>query len=231
MSVGELYIHHHMGIGDHICLNGLVRHTIGNTDYEKYHLFCKNKYREMLKPLYADLESEKSFELLGISDDPQQEVAEANSRSAHASLMRVGFGDYVEKSGISCDEEFYRLADVPYAEKYKSFHIERDLAAEKEVFHDLVPPSSEYIFVHDDEDRGLKIEIQSDMPVIKNDKKYNLFHYIYLLENAKEIHCMESAFRCLIEHIDVSSANIFFHAIRPTPGGKISTVKPWILWQ
>ena len=133
-NINELYIHHHMGLGDHICLNGLVRYVIENSDYDRYHLFCKEKYRTMLHTLYTDLIETGKFNLLGISNDENKEIIEANQASSKASLFRVGFSDYQEQEGVSCDEAFYSLAKVPQEQKYNSFNISRDLEAEKKIF-------------------------------------------------------------------------------------------------
>ena len=48
-----LFVHHHLGIGDHICLKGLVR-TIrqNNPTYDNIYVFCKEKYKDLLEVLH-----------------------------------------------------------------------------------------------------------------------------------------------------------------------------------
>mgnify|MGYP003350965212 CR=1 FL=1 len=38
----EIYIHHHLGLGDHIDMNGLIRFYIQAKDYKKVYLFVKS---------------------------------------------------------------------------------------------------------------------------------------------------------------------------------------------
>ena len=49
-----------------------------------------------------------------------------------------------------------------------------------------------------------------------------------ILENAKQIHCMESAFRSLVEVLDTTD-EIFFHNLRKGASGYLgnSTLKEW----
>jgi len=41
----------------------------------------------------------------------------------------------------------------------------------------------------------------------------NIFHFYKILENAEQIHCMESSFRCLMESIKITKAN-YYHNFR-----------------
>jgi hypothetical protein len=49
----ELYIWHHMGLGDYITCNGIVRFYA--KQYNKIYLFVKKRYEENIKYLYRDL--------------------------------------------------------------------------------------------------------------------------------------------------------------------------------
>ena len=52
----QVYIYHHLGLGDHFHCNGVVRSLI-NEKYRdtKVKLFAKEKYSEMVKFMYRDL--------------------------------------------------------------------------------------------------------------------------------------------------------------------------------
>ena len=56
----------------------------------------------------------------------------------------------------------------------------------------------------------------------------NLFHFIKILENAKQIHCMESCFRSIVETTDVTG-ELFFHNFRDAASGFLgnSTKQNW----
>ena len=49
----ELYLYHHLGLGDHIICNSLVRHYCKL--YDKIYLFVKSHNYESVKFMYHDL--------------------------------------------------------------------------------------------------------------------------------------------------------------------------------
>ena len=59
-----------------------------------------------------------------------------------------------------------------------------------------------YIFIHDDAKRGFTIPdslIDPKFNIIRNDPKNSIFDYGLILENASQIHLMESSIRCMLE--------------------------------
>ena len=102
--------------------------------------------------------------------------------------------------------------------------MQRDMDEEERVYNKLNPSNEEYIFVHDDETRGFKIDIDNDLKIIRNDITENIFHFPMILEKAKEIHVMESSFKSMVEHFDVDG-DLYFHDFRQHPLGR--HVKKW----
>ena len=84
----------------------------------------------------------------------------------------------------------------------------------------LNPTNKPYIFVHDDPSRDLIIsnedipDYRSDYFVIKNDEKFPIFDYGLLLENAKQVHVMESAIRHIVEHLSTKNVKLYLHSFR-----------------
>ena len=228
----ELYIHHHLGLGDHIDMNGLVRFFLMVKGYNKIFLFVKKPYYDMISYMYAD---EDRIELIKI--DPAQnedlQVFEYMNNIKNKDFLRIGFENYPFGKEIeenkNCWEYFYEQVKVPYEAKVNCFYIERDKKQEERVFLKLNPKNEPYIFVHDDPDRGYIIDysliINKNMKIIKNDKSENLFYFLKILENANEIHCMESSFKSLIE-IYAKTEKLFFHDFRNHPLGN-KTNKKW----
>ena len=83
--------------------------------------------------------------------------------------------------------------------------------------------------MHDDKDRGFildKSHIQNkDLHIIENDTSENIFHFISILEEAEEVHCMESSFKTLVD-IYCDQEKLFFHDFRGHPLGSNSN-KNW----
>jgi hypothetical protein len=78
----------------------------------------------------------------------------------------------------------------------------------------LNPNEEKYIFVHDDASRGFSIDmdrIKTDHKIIMNDKRFNVFDYITLLENAEEVHFMQSSFKELMCSYEMKKTILYQH--------------------
>lgn len=227
-----LYIHHHLGLGDHIDMNGLVRFYLSAKGYNKVNLFVKSTYYDMISYMYSD---DDRIELIKI--DPQLnenlQVFDYMQKIKDGKLLRIGFENYPHGKEIienkNCWEYFYEQAKIPYEVKTNCFYIERNEEEEDRVFFKLNQNNEPYIFVHDDPEKGFVLDtshlLNKNLKILKNDKNENLFYFIKILENAEEIHCMESSFKSLIE-IYARTEKLFFHDFRGHPLGN-RTNKKW----
>ena len=50
----ELHIHHHLGLGDHIDCNAMVRIFLEEYDFDKVKVFAKERYHDMITHMYRD---------------------------------------------------------------------------------------------------------------------------------------------------------------------------------
>ncbi|HBY68348.1 MAG TPA: hypothetical protein DEG69_11665 [Flavobacteriaceae bacterium] len=221
----NLFLHHHLGLGDHICLNGMVLSFLKTGKFEKIFLFCKEKYLSNLNILYT----QDNIKLIPVDNDPSKELHCVNkfvseNISQHDKFLRVGFCNIPENK--TCDVYFYEIAGVPYQERFDGFRIERDDKEEQRVLEKLNASGEDYIFVHDDAERGFIINVESDYKIIRNDPTESVFHYGKIIENAKEFHCIESCIRCYSEHLDTKNISLFHHnSVRPNI---LSSRKKWI---
>ena len=221
----SLYIHHHMGLGDHICLNGLVWNLF-NDQYDKTYLFCKEKYYSNLRHLYE----KTNVELIPIGS-VGSEISIVNDLVKNMSkekddFVRIGFCNIPENK--PCDVYFYEMAGVPYKERFDGFRLNRNIQEEKKVFDKLNPTGEDYIFIHDDSARGFIINVETNYKIIKNDISESIFHYGMIIEKAKEFHCVESCMRCYTESLNTDEVKLFYHdSVRP--GNVLSTRKEWVI--
>lgn len=221
--MSEVYIHHHLGLGDHVCLNGMVWHIIEEGNFDKGYVFCKNKYFSNLKHLYTN----SKVELIPIDENkPEVQLVDEIVRRSigeNDKFLRIGFCSIPH--GKSCDVFFYNMMNIPYEKRYDNFRIERNEEEETRVFEKLNPTGEPYIFIHDDESRGFNIEVDTNYKIIRNDIEESVFHFGKIIENAKEFHCIESCIRCYSEYLNTDNVELFFHnSVRPYP---ISTRKHW----
>lgn len=203
------YIYHHLGLGDHIICNGMVRHFL--EQFKKVSIFCHSHYSENIRYLYRDNED--------INIMPFKIESEINTFLSTLSIKKykkIGFGD-LDKY-INCnttfDQAFYDLANLPFEFRFNKFFLERDLEIEKECLSFLNPQNEKYIYIHDDPIRGFSIDpskYRQDLKIIKNNFKFNLFNMLQVIENAEEIHIMQTGMLDLINSIKIEKPKIYLH--------------------
>lgn len=202
-----IFIYHHLGLGDHIVCNGLVRHLYNK--FNNVSLFCYHHNLNNLKYMYRDL---LNLNLIPMSSDNEIEWFIKNKK---IDVLKIGFSKMGEFSNNnSFDEAFYKIANVPFNVRYDEFYIERDTERELFVYNEMNPSNEKYIFIHDDPNRGFNIDNQKyrkDLRVIRNDNRFNIFEMMRIYENAEEIHFMESSISALINSYTMKNPKLFLH--------------------
>jgi len=205
-----IYIYHHLGLGDHIICNGLVRELYKTEKPIK--LFAKHHNANAVRFMFRDLED---LEVLPFNNDV--EVEQYLRQNQIYNVFRVGHQEMFRFGHLNFDEAFYTQMGIDFSKRWDSFFVQRDLDAERKLFEKTELVEGEYIFLHDDVSRGYEINrklIQSSLPVFfpKKGLTENIFDYLYLIENASEIHCMDSSFRLIIDSLtEVKTDGLFYH--------------------
>ncbi len=223
----SVFIYHHMGLGDHIDCNALVRSYLKK--YEKVFLFAKKKYSNMIDYMYRD---EQNITIIPIDsskyDDnykkEYQTISDFVLRNNISNFIKIGHENYPwgnEKTlQKGCAELFYEQISLDPQSRFTNFYFLRDLEQEERVYLKLNPNNEPYIFVHDDDTRGYSIADEKifnicgkEIKIIRNDLSENIFHFFKILENAEQIHLMESSFKSLVEILNMKK-ECFFHNFR-----------------
>lgn len=188
-----LYIYHHQGIGDHIIFNGLMR---------KYSrlipltIFCFYKTYNNIKYMYRD---NKNINLLPLNSHEEiDSFLLANKQNIE--YKKIGFKPFFEflhrkDHNLSFDECFYKIVDEDFTVRFDNFYIERNDDDEQLAYNECNPDGSKYIYVHDDPSLNFVIDKKKhrhDLKIIYNNLKYNIFQMRKILENATEIHTMQT---------------------------------------
>jgi len=215
------YISTHVGLGDHLLCNGLYRHfaSFGKIVY----LPCRKTYYHSIRRMLADLSNVKVM--------PYSDLLVAQMTKSHRdflekkghSIIDLGiFGDnFYEDQNIRYDEKFYSQAGVPFDYRWSKFYYPRNNYFEKKLFESLVGTNSKYVFLHEDKSRGFSINrdlIPREYRIIEPRQfaPYgNFFNYTKVLENATEIHCIESSFAALIESLNINTPKFAHRYARP----------------
>ena len=203
------YIYHHLGLGDHIICNGLVRSLINYN--EQYLMFVKSHNYETVKFMYRDLNNLKFI----IGDDNYAVNFIKDNKIPNEDIIVAGFFNHPQSKYF--DESFYLQNNVPFINRWVNFKVDRDNKSEMKLFKEFRVKENEYVFVHDDPTRGLEINeeliVNKNLPLIRpiNGLTTNVFDYCYLMQNSIESHFIDSSFRLIFDSLRLRNTEIYFH--------------------
>ena len=219
--VKGIYILGNQGLGDQIVLNGLYRY------FAKRYDFCVvpigNRYQETIREMIKDVQN---ILVTGY----RMEIWEPHMKAHGKLLEKKGFrslnlgkfgNDFLVNEDISLDQSIYEQAEIPHKTRWSDFKYLRDMSSESALFEKLGCRKGEYIFVHDDPNRKLQINgdlLPTGYSIIRPKtgiKGFSFFDYISVIENAAEVHCIESSFAVLIEQLDIDVPKFVHRYARP----------------
>lgn len=189
------YICQHLGMGDHLITNGLIRTLI--KEDEKYTIFVKPEYINSIEFMFRDLPNIKLLE--GSADSALDFLRKNNVNNSD--IIYAGFY-WVDRYGSTFEENFYLQNNVPFENKWSKFYVDRDNKREDGLFekYNINEP---YIFVHQDKDRNFIINKHKlpNLRIIETDFSYtdNIFDYCKIIEKSESVHCIESSFLLLCD--------------------------------
>lgn len=200
---------HHLGLGDHIICNGLVRYILSKGDFTLHYPLKFHNY-ENISVMLGDLEHRIKF--IPVSND--EEMTKYANNFQEKDRIRIGIfnNNWNSTLGSFC-EKFYKQLGVPYSLRWELFTFQENNC---KTISDI---TNQKCFIHQDISRGLTIN-KAHLPKshyspshnLGSNSNYTIFDYISLLEKMDEIHCIDSSFACLIDHIpSLRSKRKFIH--------------------
>ena len=207
------YIYHHLGLGDHIICNGIVRHF--KEIHKTVTVFCRPNYFTNIEYMYRD---DNDIIVLPIGDDFDI-IKYIDENNLQSDLITVGFDGPGFSDSKTFDEGFYNTVKLPFEYRFTKFKFERNLEKETEVYNELNPNNEPYIYIHDDRERGFQInrdKVNQDLKIIENDKRFLMYDMLKIIENATEIHSMQTGMKDLINSFAFSKPKCYLHwYVRP----------------
>jgi hypothetical protein len=202
----EKYIYHHLGLGDHLVCHGLVRELTKDKN-NTYTLFVYEHNKESVAFMFKDIGNLKFISVNSDNDVysflSSNNISDSNIHSAGI-VWKSNWGN-----GKSFEECFYNQNNLNLNLKWDNFKVNRDYHKELELFNKLgIDRNSDYIFVHEDERFKLDYsKINTDLKKIIPVKGLtnNIFDYCGIIENAKEVHVLESSFCFMIDLLNLNS--------------------------
>jgi hypothetical protein len=234
------YIRQHMGLGDHIICNGLVRHFC--EQYDDIAIFCKDVLYENVKFMFRDIKhldvipfedktgyyqfvfkNGRQVVVDNLSDYQCLQFIKENNIDFENDIIHIGF-DGLGGLNTRFDKAFYKMHGFDPSFRLDNFYCERNFEYEDYVFNFLNPNNEKYIFVVDDDKHqfgSLTIDesrlpkqykiIKYDKTLNYNDSRFLMYNYRKILENAEEVHMFQSAFSEFVNSIELQKPKIYFH--------------------
>jgi uncharacterized protein YozE (UPF0346 family) len=217
---------HHQGWADIINCIGLVRYCCKNMGYDQYTLLIRDGAYELAKYVFRDIENitilpKKQNDISSISNYMK------SFSNTMEDYDRLFFGSAVDKlyngkrfksiNGTNTNfcTDFYERYGIDRKNRIEMFEFKRDLILEDKRYKEVVNSIGEnYIVVHCETDGHSMIHYNKkikdmnneyitnkyrDLPKFNLDKCSNIFFdMIKVMNNAKEIHIMESVWCSVI---------------------------------
>lgn len=220
------YIYPHQGLGDQIICNAIVRNICTKFYDRRIIVFCSLRDIRSMQFMYRDI---GNIELVAAPHD--YFIHEMLDHRDEEDKVYIGHHHLAAglAVGKAFDECFYEQVGMRFERRRTYFKVVRDIKAEQDLFKRLNVEPGKYIFLHDDPNRGLVINrnhiIDKSLPVILPTDVHTdvIFDYLTLLGSAREIHCIDSSFRLLVDYIFSERPGLFFHvrlldgALKPGP--------------
>ena len=198
MSRRTIFVKTHLGMGDNIVHNGMIRKIAKeNSDCEIF-TAAKHYYFDNVKYMYRDVPNINVVSV--VEDNGLQHHMKTNN---YDQIISTHFGDSVPyRYEKYFDNAFYMMIGMDPKVKIDYFHLDRDSNLEDEVYKKLITDKGieDYVFVHEKKDNQILIDrnkIGTDLPVVVAEPEYGIFELLKVIENAKSVHVVSSCFLSL----------------------------------
>lgn len=213
------FLLNHLGLGDHLICNGLVRAI--SSDFDLFVVPVKDNNYNSVSRMFSDLINVSVLPLVTANKENEMLVQAKTLELQGYQINKIGYyGNEFMSKRIRFDENFYLQLDIPFSNRWDNFHVPRSIQKEEQLYELLITEEARkngYIFLHEDKNRGFLINRQllpENMLIIEPmqvREDINFFDYLKIIENAKEIHCIESSFAALIESLKLDDKPKFAH--------------------
>jgi len=217
-------IESHLGLGDHLICQGLVREIVQREPNKIFYFACLRRNYHSVTWMFQDL---NNLFVFCVSSGRE---ARQYSGFLNATVMYIGIKD-VELEKF--DEFFYKQHHTPFHLRWESAKVFPGHYSEN-LYRQLNPGNDKYMLVCDESSSGtlhreLEITNTSGLKVIKTfPATNNIYDWTSLILKATEIHSIDTSFIHLVESLlyDQKHMPLYYHKLRSTIG-KFSRRLPW----
>jgi hypothetical protein len=193
--MGKIFVRHHLGMGDHIAHNGLIRKV--SEDYPNHNIYISSKehnyenvkfmFRDNLKVNVLQMnDHETNVHLESVKYD---KIIDCSFSRGGSWLAYVNYGDDI----------FYKIGNYDPKIRKTHFFIQRDYDREIKLYEQIINDlgTEDYLFLHEKPNENILIDrkkINSNLPFFLAKKEYKFFDLLTTIEKAKEVHIISSSF-------------------------------------
>lgn len=194
MSEKTLFIRWHLGLGDAIICNGLIRELAKR--HNLIHVPAKPDKFASVFWMFSDL---PNVIVICVDDD-------ADMNATAKTKLNQGLGLWSQRGILDWqhwDKQFYEDVGVPFDARWNSFYVPPCKT--------LPYPSGEYAFVHEEPGRGMAIQQFPKMAIYAPPHPPHIFWNLAALQHATEIHVVNSCFLNLAESVPTAARRLVVH--------------------
>lgn len=193
---------YHIGLGDMIICNGMVRELA--KQYEKIYLPCYVSNGPSVSFMFSDLPNVIIQEIYG----PNEIFTLQMHHEAQGNKV-LKLGIYLGEPHLdpeTFDQMFYRQAGVEFSKRWDGFKIPPQIL-DVPIFEKTIA------FICDSDERGFRIDDSKINPEIIKVRPWHsstIFDFIPYISKASEIHCIDTSWLHLVESIP-TKVKLFYH--------------------
>jgi hypothetical protein len=198
----------HQGLGDHIICNAIYREY--SKKYSRVFITIKQNYKRELLSMFEDVSNISFLVMPNRRSWTTTRIIQLFARLLRIRVLGLGsYGDNFFPPNIRFDNNFYDQACLPFDLRWSSFKVNRNKEKENYLYYLLGCDKGDYIFLHEDISRNFVIDrnkVPKNLNIIEpsmNTSEFNLVDYSRVIEDAKEIHVIESSFSAYIESLPI----------------------------
>jgi hypothetical protein len=195
----KIFVKHHLGMGDSVVHNGMIRKIAEDNPNSEIHIAAKHHYYNNVVFMFRD---NPRIKVKSVLNDGEMEnfIKNENFDKIISSHFCDNMGYSYEKY---FDDSFYLIVGMDPKIKQDYFHIERDYELEEKVYNELIVSKGihDYHFVHEKNEENIRINrelLKPDYPIITAEPQYEMFSLLKVIENAKSVNIISSSFLSLM---------------------------------
>lgn len=203
----RIYILWHLGLGDALVCNALVREYAKRYDEVVVPVKCHNMHSVVF--MFGDLPNVQCAPVTGDGEaERKANEAEANS----IEVLRLGIFMHKPWPIKNWDTEFYVEAGLDPLLRWSGFRYPA-------IHTQFVAPENTP-FLHEDASRGFVIRRQPHQRYWQPDHRYTVFEHVFSIQNSPQLHCIDSSFLHLCDLIGGPDRQTLFWHKYARPDGK-----------